>query len=274
MPLIISFQLSQPQRPVWWCDPDLIPKEPGPWSPCPWTEVSVSLHYTTIEQRSSKGTQITCVKKKNKKKTKKQKPTFFPQKGQKYDKQILKMNEGTPQDGRGVGGHGVHLSPWRHQEYTFRHRRSCRTLAESGQGSLTTGKDYIYIHARLGRTKEGGGKEEDEQLGLRPGTGELRVQVSVAQLDLALCNSMDCSPPGSCVHVIFQAAILGWVAIPFCRGSPQPKDWTWVSGIAEHSLPSQPSGGTEAGVKSPHGTRIWDSGKGFEAAGKCSGWSI
>ena len=66
--------------------------------------------------------------------------------------------------------------------------------------------------------------QEDEQLGLRPGTGELRVQVSVAQLDLALCNSMDCSPPGSCVHVIFQAAILGWVAIPFCRGSPQPKD--------------------------------------------------
>jgi len=26
------------------------------------------------------------------------------------------------QDGRGVGGHGIHLSPWIHQEYTFRHR--------------------------------------------------------------------------------------------------------------------------------------------------------
>ena len=24
------------------------------------------------------------------------------------------------QDGRGVGGHGVHLSPWIHQEYTFK----------------------------------------------------------------------------------------------------------------------------------------------------------
>ena len=190
--------------------------------------LGLRFQYLSITPQLSKGVakvlRSPVLKKKTKKKTKKQKPTFFPQKGQKYDKQILKMNEGTPQDGRGVGGHGVHLSPWRHQEYTFRHRRSCRTLAESGQGSLTTGKEYIYIHARLGRTKEGGGKEEDEQLGLRPGTGELRVQVSVAQLDLALCNSMDCSPPGSCVHVIFQAAILGWVAIPFCRGSPQPKD--------------------------------------------------
>ena len=24
------------------------------------------------------------------------------------------------QDGRGVGGHGIHLFPWIHQEYTFR----------------------------------------------------------------------------------------------------------------------------------------------------------
>ena len=35
------------------------------------------------------------------------------------------------QDGRGVGGHGVHLSPWIHQEYTFRHRSACSTPAES-----------------------------------------------------------------------------------------------------------------------------------------------
>ena len=44
-------------------------------------------------------------------------------------------------------------------------------------------------------------------------------------------NPMDCSPPGSSVHGIFQARILEWVAIPFSRGSSQPKDWTWVSHI-------------------------------------------
>ena len=39
--------------------------------------------------------------------------------------------------------------------------------------------------------------------------------VLVAQLYLTLCNSMDCSLPGSSVHGIFPARILGWVAIPF-----------------------------------------------------------
>ena len=40
----------------------------------------------------------------------------------------------------------------------------------------------------------------------------------VAQSCLTLCNPMDCSPPGSSVHEIFQARILEWVAISFSRG--------------------------------------------------------
>ena len=48
---------------------------------------------------------------------------------------------------------------------------------------------------------------------------------------LTLCNSMDCSPPGSSVYGILQAKILVWVAISFSRGSPQPRDWTQVSCI-------------------------------------------
>ena len=35
----------------------------------------------------------------------------------------------------------------------------------------------------------------------------------VAQSCPTLCNPMDCSPPGSTVHGILQARILGWVAI-------------------------------------------------------------
>ena len=34
------------------------------------------------------------------------------------------------------------------------------------------------------------------------------------------------SPPGSSVHGILQARILGWVAISFSRGSSWPRDWT------------------------------------------------
>ena len=53
---------------------------------------------------------------------------------------ILKSRE--EQDGRGVGGHGVHLSPQIHQEYIFRHRSACRTPADRGQEYLSSGKEY------------------------------------------------------------------------------------------------------------------------------------
>ena len=58
------------------------------------------------------------------------------------------------------------------------------------------------------------------------------VCVLVAQSCPALCNPMDCSPPGSSVHGILQARILRWVAISFSRGSSQPRDQTQVSCIA------------------------------------------
>ena len=40
---------------------------------------------------------------------------------------------------------------------------------------------------------------------------------------------MDCSPPGSSIHGIFQSRILEWVAISSSRGSSRPRDWTCVS---------------------------------------------
>ena len=51
----------------------------------------------------------------------------------------------------------------------------------------------------------------------------------VSQLCLTLCDAMDCSPPGSSIHGIFQTRILEWVAISFSRGSSRPRDRTRVS---------------------------------------------
>ena len=42
-----------------------------------------------------------------------------------------------------------------------------------------------------------------------------KSESEVAQSCPTLSNSMDCSPPGSSVHGIFQARILEWVAIAF-----------------------------------------------------------
>ena len=41
---------------------------------------------------------------------------------------------------------------------------------------------------------------------------------------LALYDPMDCSSPGSSVHGILQAGILGWVAMPSSRGSSRPRE--------------------------------------------------
>ena len=46
-----------------------------------------------------------------------------------------------------------------------------------------------------------------------------------------LCDPMDCSPPGSSVHAIFQAWVLEWVAISFSRWSSRPRNRTQVSRI-------------------------------------------
>ena len=51
----------------------------------------------------------------------------------------------------------------------------------------------------------------------------------VAQSYVNLCDPMDCSPPGSSLHGIFQARILEWVAVSSCRGSSWPRDGTWIS---------------------------------------------
>ena len=47
-----------------------------------------------------------------------------------------------------------------------------------------------------------------------------------------LCDPMDCSPPGSAVHGIFQARTQEWVAISSCRGFFPPRDETRVSYIS------------------------------------------
>ena len=60
----------------------------------------------------------------------------------------------------------------------------------------------------------------------------LAVLCFVPQSCPTLCNPINCSLPGSSVHGIFQAKTLEWVAIPFFRGSSQPRDWTQVSHIA------------------------------------------
>ena len=64
----------------------------------------------------------------------------------------------------------------------------------------------------------------------------LPVKVKVTKSCPTLCDTMDCSLPGSSVHGLLQARILEWVAISFPRGSSQHRDGSQVSCICRQIL--------------------------------------
>ena len=61
---------------------------------------------------------------------------------------------------------------------------------------------------------------------------KVAVLCLVAQSCPTLCDSMNCSLPGSSVHGILQARTLEWDAMPSSSGSSQPRDRTQVFCIA------------------------------------------
>ena len=48
----------------------------------------------------------------------------------------------------------------------------------------------------------------------------MKVKNESEVTQLTLCDPMDCSPPGSSAHGIFQARVLEWGAIDFSVGLP------------------------------------------------------
>ena len=80
---------------------------------------------------------------------------------------------------------------------------------------------------------------------MRPESGRVtsvEVKVLVAQSCPALCDLMDCSPPGSAVHGILQAGRLKWVAILFSRDLPNPGIEPRSPTLQADSLPAESPG--------------------------------
>ena len=75
----------------------------------------------------------------------------------------------------------------------------------------------------------------------------------VAQSCLTLCDPMDCGPPGSPVHWIFQARILEWVTISYSRDLPNP----WVNPSRLHLLHGQEDSLPLSRLASPSWRKIY-----------------
>ena len=56
----------------------------------------------------------------------------------------------------------------------------------------------------------------------------------------ALCDSMDCSPPGTSVHGDFPGKNSGVGCHFLLQGSSQPRDWTWISCISGRFFTAEP----------------------------------
>ena len=90
-------------------------------------------------------------------------------------------------------------------------------------------RDKSYISGYLGlkvrvKSTEKGQKVDGNVLILNLGNNYAAAAAKSLQLCPTLCNPMDCSPPGSSVHGIFQARVPEWLAIAFSNGN----DYTTV----------------------------------------------
>ena len=74
------------------------------------------------------------------------------------------------------------------------------------------------------------------------------------------CNPIDCSPPGSSVHGILQTRIVEWIAMPFSKGSSQPRGQdrvSCISYIAGRFFTAEPPGKPNTIIESFLNLGLW-----------------
>ena len=109
--------------------------------------------------------------------------------------------------------HGAIFKVGNQQRPAVQHKELCSVL----RGSLEGRGLGERVHAHVGLSPFTVRLKLSQHCLL---TGYECVHVCVcAQSCPALCDLMDCGPPGSYVYGIFQARVLEWVAISFSRGS-------------------------------------------------------
>ena len=104
------------------------------------------------------------------------------------------------------------------------YRLVAQGLGSTGVGFLKMAPSLAFrrpaSHYAFSATVLGGLERELSSL-LTTATGSVPV-CELLQSCPILCYSMDCGPPGSSVHGILQARILGWVSMPSSGDLPDP----------------------------------------------------
>ena len=106
---------------------------------------------------------------------------------------------------------------------------SCSLMVKCTTHTEVQRRDVVYLAPRLAKTL----------------VDEKGVCVLTGYSHIRLCDTVDCSPPGSSVHRILQARTLEWVAMVSSRASSQPRNRIHVSCLPHwqaSSLPLVPPG--------------------------------
>ena len=96
--------------------------------------------------------------------------------------------------------------------------------------------------------------------------GGIHSESEVAQSCPTLCDTMDCSLPGSSVHGIFQARVPEWVAVSFSGDLPNPGIKPGSPALQEDALLSEPPDLLSSLVLLPNGS---SNQKSYEDGGHC-----
>ena len=117
----------------------------------------------------------------------------------------------------------------------------------------------LFSHVQLCATPQAAGHQAPQSLG-SPGKNtevgchfllqcmKVKTESEVAQSCRTPRDPMDCSPPGSSIHGIFQARVLKWVAIAFSRllssmwNLPRPRISYVSPTLASGFLTTEPPG--------------------------------
>ena len=109
---------------------------------------------------------------------------------------------------------------------THLHRRNSLTNLQNQLKILK--KKMLGLPTRLPRLWDSPGKNTGVSCHFLLQCMKVKSESEVTQSCLTLRNPMDCSPPGSSVHGIFQARVLEWVASTFSEmlgRKKQLRDW-------------------------------------------------
>ena len=87
----------------------------------------------------------------------------------------------------------------------------------------------------------------------------LRKKLKLIQSCTTLCDLMDCSPPGSSIHGVFQARVLKWVAFPSPGDLPDPGIEPGSPTLQADALPSEPPGKPRSTYNASRTLRLFSS---------------